>query len=96
VPVPVPVPQANNSPFAPSFDCAKANTGPERLICGDRDLAKLDVDVSQAYSKAREKTSDKNQIRTEQQNWMKNSRNACSDKDCMSKAMTQRIQELSK
>ena len=33
----------------PSFDCTKASTGPERLICSDPDLAALDVKLMADY-----------------------------------------------
>lgn len=95
-PVPAPKPEVDTSAFAPSFDCAKASTGPERLICSDRELSKLDVDLSQTYSKAREKSADKNKLKSEQLEWFKRSRNACSDKSCMETAYKQRISELGK
>ena len=97
-PTPVPAPElkVDTSPFAPSFDCAKAGTGPERLICSDRELSKLDVDLSQAYSRAREKSADKNKLKSEQLEWFKRSRNACSDKSCMETAYKQRISDLGK
>jgi uncharacterized protein YecT (DUF1311 family) len=87
--------EGKNSPFSPSFDCARIKAGAERLICSDKDLSKLDVELSQAYSKARNKLSDKNQIRSEQNIWLKSVRNACSDKECMIKAYEQRISNLS-
>lgn len=93
-PVPTPEPKVDTSAFAPSFDCAKASTGPERLICSDRDLSKLDVALSQAYSKAREKSADKNKLKSEQLEWFKRSRNACADKTCMENAYKQRISDL--
>ena len=95
-PVPAPKPEVDTSAFAPSFDCAKASTGPERLICSDRELSKLDVDLSQTYSKAREKSADKNKLKSEQLEWFKRSRNACSDKSCMENAYKQRISDLGK
>lgn len=76
--------------FAPSFDCAKASNGAERLICSDRDLARVDVELNQAYLKARAATTDKKQLQAEQVEWMKHSRNACSDKECMLKAYGER------
>jgi uncharacterized protein len=45
-----PAAAADNTPFAPSFDCAKASNAQEKLVCSDRELAKLDVALSQAYS----------------------------------------------
>lgn len=95
-PVPAPKPEVDTSAFAPSFDCAKASTGPERLICSDRELSKLDVDLSQTYSKARETSADKNKLKSEQLEWFKRSRNACSDKSCMENAYKQRISDLGK
>jgi uncharacterized protein YecT (DUF1311 family) len=86
----------NNSPFAPSFDCQKASNGAERLVCSNRELAKLDVDLNQIYIKARDLTDDKEKLKNEQNEWIKSSRNACSDGNCMTNAFKQRISELSK
>lgn len=85
------------TPFAPSFDCAKVSNGAERLICGDRELSKLDVEMAIAYSKARgilAAEKDKKILKDQQLGWMKFSRNACSDKPCMVEAYKKRIAEL--
>lgn len=87
---------AEDGPFAPSFDCLKAISGPERLICSDRDLSKLDVELNQIFIKVRATTPDKNKFKSEQLAWMQSSRNACADKPCMLIALNQRIAELSK
>jgi uncharacterized protein len=84
----------DNSPFSPSFDCAKASNGQEKLVCGDRELSKLDVDLSQAYAKAREKTADKDKLKKEQLEWIKFSLRACSDKNCLVGAYQKRLSEL--
>ena len=89
-----PVPPIENSPFTPSFDCAKASNGQEKMICADRDLAKLDVEASQAYVKAREKSADKDALKKEQLNWIKFSLRACSDKACLTETYRKRISEL--
>lgn len=86
----------DTSPFAPSFDCSKASNGAERLICGDRELSKLDVELSERYMKARNSGKDRNKLKSEQLAWLKSSRNACSDITCMSNAYKQRIAEFSK
>lgn len=93
---PMPKEKANNISFAPSFDCAKANTGPERLICSNSELAQLDVNLSQAYIKARDKSDDKKNLKSEQLIWMKTVRNACSDSDCLKNEMSKRILELTR
>lgn len=80
--------------FTPSFDCSKASNGQERMVCSDRDLAKLDVQLAQIYAKAREKASDKESLKKEQLNWIKFSLRACSDKTCLTEAYKRRISEL--
>ena len=98
VPALTPVPVAavaDNYPFAPSFDCTKASNGVERLICSDRELAKLDVELSQLYLKARSNAVDKDRLKSEQIAWVRTSR-ACSDKICLKKSFEQRMADLSK
>ena len=87
-------PVADNTPFAPSFDCAKASNNSEKMICGDRNLSKLDVQLSLAYSAARDKSADKAQLKSEQIAWVKTSR-ACPDTACLTKALQDRIKQLS-
>ncbi|MGD9196067.1 MAG: hypothetical protein PVH10_08525, partial [Methyloceanibacter sp.] len=41
---------------SPAFDCAKARTSAEKLICEDADLAKLDRLVADRYAAALEAT----------------------------------------
>jgi uncharacterized protein YecT (DUF1311 family) len=91
-------PTASNTdtPFTPSFDCTKASSGVERLICSDRDLSKLDVELNVSYLKAREKSINPKQLQAEQVTWIKSSRNACSDKACLTSAYKQRISEINK
>ena len=84
----------DNSPFAPSFDCSKANTGTERLICSDRELSKLDVALSVAYQKARDNSSDKDKLKKDQIDWIKYSLRACSDKKCIADAINTRLAQL--
>lgn len=40
------------SPIVASFDCGSATTPSQRAICGDRDLASLDVTMTRQYSEA--------------------------------------------
>jgi uncharacterized protein YecT (DUF1311 family) len=80
--------------FAPSFNCNNVTRGIEVLICGDRELSKIDVDLSQAYQEKMERTTNKNLLKSDQINWLKKSARACSDKDCLMAAYTSRLQEL--
>lgn len=90
----VPASTEDNSPFAPSFDCTKASAPHEKMVCGDRELSKLDNVLSKAYSQAKEQTTDKNKLKKDQLEWMKTSLRACSDKACLVGAYKQRISEL--
>lgn len=87
---------ADNSPFAPSFDCAKASNMQEKLVCSDRELSKMDVELSQAYSLSKEKTSDKESLRKTQMEWIRQAFRSCSDKSCLVSAYKTRISELQK
>lgn len=80
--------------WAPSFDCAKASTGPERLICSNEELSAADVALAQAYRSARNASSDKAWLSEQQSTWRKTVRDACSDVQCMLSAYEQRITEL--
>jgi uncharacterized protein YecT (DUF1311 family) len=79
----------------PSFDCTKAGSVIEHLICKDEALAKLDLDLAQAYKAAASReNADKAALRTEQLSWLKNGRNKCATPECLSAAYAQRIAAL--
>ena len=90
----IPTPQVDNMPFSPSFDCTKASVTVEKLICGDRELASLDIKLSQLYSQVLSKSQDKQTLRSDQINWIKLSR-ACKDVACVKQAQELRINQLS-
>ena len=87
---------ADSGPITASFDCAKARSAQEKLICSDHELARLDVDLSAAYRKAREAAADPKALQTEQLDWLKSLRNACSDKACLIQAYKGRLAQLSR
>lgn len=60
----------------PSFDCAKAKTNVEKMICGDDQLAHLDVAVTLDYLQMPEKD------RADYRDWLK-SRDACTTRACL-------------
>jgi len=93
---PPPVSQEPATMFAPSFDCNKASTGPERLICSNRELADADVKMAQAYRAASNTSADKDALKAAQASWRKEQRDACSDVTCMLGAYQNRLRELSR
>jgi uncharacterized protein YecT (DUF1311 family) len=91
-PLPAPAPAA--APAGPSFDCAKATHATEKMICADRELAGLDVELSQTYRRARDAAVDKDKLRQEQLRWLRESMRPCADRDCLARAYRQRLAEL--
>ncbi|MCL3880974.1 MliC family protein [Marivita sp. GX14005] len=64
---------------APSFDCAKAKSEAERLVCSDSELARLDRRLAERYSAALDRVGEKetrNLLRAYQRGWIKG-RDAC-------------------
>jgi len=75
----------------PAFDCAKAATDVERMICSDEELAALDRAVSRLYSGVRR--SRRASLNSSQPNWLKE-RDACTDKDCLVTKYDDRLFDL--
>lgn len=81
---------------AASFDCAKANTKVEKLICDNSTISKLDDELGKAYHddllKANEEQ--KQRLITEQKHWLKYTRGICADEPCFKHAYWSRLAEL--
>ncbi len=80
---------------ASSFDCSKAQSNVEHLICDAPELSRLDEELNKAYLFLRSGGKDKQLVITEQRRWLNETRNVCSDADCLKNAYTTRIGELS-
>lgn len=99
VAAPVPAPAAaaeETGPITASFDCAKANSAQEKMICGDRELARLDIELSADYRKARDAATDAKALQSEQLQWLKSTRKACSDTTCLVEAYKSRLAQLAR
>ena len=81
----------------PSFDCSKASTNAEKLVCSDNELASLDNELSKAYANARNSRDNagKKQLLSEQKAWLA-TYNQCADKACVKQKLQERIQILQK
>lgn len=79
----------------PSFDCAKASTNAEKLVCSDDELARLDNELANAYKNARNSldAAGKKVLLNEQRKWI-DEYNQCADKFCVQQKMQERIQAL--
>lgn len=80
---------------AAGFDCAKATSRLERLICEDPILDSLDTQLDGAYRGALDRSNDPSQLKAMQQAWLK-TRDACADATCLSAAYLQQIGILSR
>ncbi len=81
-PAPVPAPQAANGP---SFDCGKARSDAERLICADGDLAAQDAAVARLLGQARAAVADRDGFRDRvRQQWGYRD-SACHDRQCLTR-----------
>ena len=78
-----------------SFDCAKAGSKVEMLICSTPETAAADKRLGAAYAAARKKAADPQQLKAQQMDWIKQQRNACSDAACLLKVTDDRVQQLS-
>lgn len=67
---------------AASFDCAKAQSKVEKMICADAELSKLDEDLAQAYATALKIDGKAALTRRQQAQWLK-ARNNCTDALCV-------------
>ena len=77
-----------------SFDCGKATSEVEKLICSDDELSKLDESLNKAYLQALKRTDTKKQIVETQKQWLNNERNACQNAKCIKRAYEARMKEV--
>lgn len=77
-----------------SFDCTKAITQQEIMICSDPKLASIDVDMAKLYIEKLNISSDKESFQKSQKEWLKTSRNNCLDEKCLLVSYGLRIEEL--
>ncbi len=81
---------------AASFDCAKAGTNTEKLICSNPKISKLDDELGKAYQEALSKANEeqKQRLVVEQKHWLKQTRNICTDESCFKQAYSSRLAAL--
>ena len=66
----------------------------EKLVCADRELSALDVELAGAYRRAREMAADKEALRQQQLRWLRESMRPCKDQACLAQAYRQRLSQL--
>lgn len=81
----------NISLFGASFDCAKASSNVEKMICSDDELSELDQKMSLIFTKAFKTSKYKEALKKQQIAWIKE-RNQCGeDIDCVINSYRDRL-----
>lgn len=69
--------------IAAGFDCTKASTNIEEMICSNETLSKLDDQNTLLFKKYKSVSNDLNFIVQDQRDWLKHTRNNCQDAPCL-------------
>jgi uncharacterized protein YecT (DUF1311 family) len=89
-----PADEMSTTESSPSFECAKASTTVEKMICADPKLAAADRDTAAAYKAKLAASADKSGLKQQQANWRRTVRDACTHVACLEEAYKQRLVEL--
>ena len=82
------VPQTSQYPGAsrgmgPSFDCRRALSASEKMICSDAELARLDRELGRAYGRAKNATADPAAFRRQSELEWRRRETMCQDRGCL-------------
>lgn len=82
--------------MAADFDCEKASTSTEKMICGNKDLFKLDQLLNETYTSTLKNTVAKKRqlLVTEQRQWLRKKRAACKTEKCLINIYQDRVDAL--
>lgn len=84
-----------HSAAAQSFDCKKAQTRVEKMVCADPSLTELDEHLGRYYAAARmELESAASCLQSDQAQWLKSTRDVCQNEACLKAAYLNRLGEL--
>lgn len=78
---------------AASFDCGKAQSKVEKMICADAELSRLDEEIAKVYGDVLKKYPDEALLKKQQRGWLK-VRNRCKDFSCLGDNYRGRLAEL--
>ncbi|MFQ2188368.1 lysozyme inhibitor LprI family protein [Aeromonas jandaei] len=79
---------------AASFDCKKAKTSNEKLICMTPELSQLDEELAKIYLLSLKNSADNDIIKKSQRAWLKQIKKECSSADCLIKNYRIRLETL--
>jgi len=83
------------APVAPSFDCRRARTASERMVCGSPRLAALDREMAALFAQANDRGTrrEREELRESRDRFLAY-RNRCPDENCVAQAYVDRMDEI--
>jgi len=75
--------EQNAPPIKTSFDCAKARSDAEHLICNDEQLAAADVDLANLFASAKAAATDQVAFKEHTREQWNYRERSCHDRDCL-------------
>ena len=82
------------APVLAAFDCSRAKSNAEKLLCSNPRLAVADERMALAFRGAIHRGADRRLLMETQRDWIHDARDVCNDVECMLKAYEERISDL--
>jgi hypothetical protein len=82
------------TPPGPSFDCAKARSVPETMICSDAQLAGLDRELGRVYARAKSVAADSAAFARQNSEEWRRREATCRDRECLLRWYGNRYDQL--
>lgn len=80
--------------YGASFQCSKATSNVEKLVCSDREVSLLDDELATTYQQRVASLEDDASLKTAQRRWLREKRNSCTSVQCLKEAYETRLYEL--
>jgi uncharacterized protein len=80
--------------YLTSFVCGRATHSDEKAICGDQGLAAMDIQMSEVFGAAMQRTTNPDRLRAMQNAWRAQRQGCGSNLDCLRQAYGTRIAQL--
>jgi uncharacterized protein len=86
-----------SSSLAAGFDCTKAHSSVEKMICADSSISERDSTLNRLYLWKIDSAPqiEKPKIAADQKNWIANTRDACTTAECLGGAYDARVKAMS-
>jgi hypothetical protein len=77
-----------------SFDCSRARSAPEKMICSDAELFQINHDVGRVYARAKNATADRAAFRRQNDVEVRRRETICRDRGCLQRWYAYRRDQL--